>query len=139
MSLTVPVQVSPGDRDVLEGWLRSPSMRAGVVQRARIVLLAGDGVGTGEIAHRVGTSKQTVITWKHRYAAGGLGGLSDRPKSGRPPVIDQARIVVATLEPPTRAAGCDALVEPVAGRGAGPVARHDRQGVAQVEAAALAR
>ena len=100
MSLTGVVEVPPRDREVLQGWMRSPSIRAGLAQRARIVLLAADGVGTGEIASRVGTSKQTVISWKHRYRDESLGGLDDRPKPGRPQVIDEAQIVVATLEAP---------------------------------------
>ena len=103
MPLTVDVQVPPGDRAVLEGWLRAPSMPAGLAQRARIVLLAADGVGTNEIAERVGAVKQTVISWKHRYAAEGLGGLCDRPKPGRAQQIDEVPIVLATLEaPPAR-------------------------------------
>jgi transposase len=100
MSLTVGVEVPPRDREVLAGWLRAPSLPAGLVQRARIVLLAADGVGTGEIVHRVGVSKPSVIRWKRRYAAEGLGGLEDRAKSGRPPTIDPIKIVLATLEPP---------------------------------------
>ncbi|MBA3523685.1 MAG: helix-turn-helix domain-containing protein [Geodermatophilaceae bacterium] len=43
--------------------------------RARIVLLVADGVGTNEIASRVGVSKPTVIAWKKRYAASGMAGL----------------------------------------------------------------
>lgn len=100
MALTVPVEVASGDREVLRGWLRAPSIRAGLAQRARIVLLAAEGAGTGEITDRTGTSKPTVIKWKRRYAAEGLAGLDDRPKPGRPKVIDEAAIVVATLEPP---------------------------------------
>jgi transposase len=100
MPLTVAVEVPPRDREQLESWVRSPSMRAGLVARARIVLLAGRGVGTGEIAARVGMSKQTVITWKHRYRDEGVGGLVDRPKSGRPRVTDDVAIVLRTLEPP---------------------------------------
>jgi hypothetical protein len=46
------VEVPPNDRAELEGWLRSPSLRAGLAQRTRIVLLAADGVGTNEIVHR---------------------------------------------------------------------------------------
>ena len=46
MALTVRVDVPPRDRAVLERWVRSPSMPAGLVMRARIVLLAADGVGT---------------------------------------------------------------------------------------------
>ena len=100
MSLTVSVEVPPRDREVLGSWTRSPSIRAGLAQRARIVLLAADGVGTNEIVRRVGVSKPTVIAWKHRYAAEGVGGLEDRPKPGRPRVVDEAAVVAATLEPP---------------------------------------
>jgi transposase len=71
-----------------------------LAQRARIVLLAADGVGTNQIVERVGVSKPTVIGWKKRYAAEGLGGLDDRPKSGRPRTVDGLAIVQATLEPP---------------------------------------
>ncbi len=105
MSLTVAVEVASRDRAVLEGWLRSPCVQAGLAQRARIVLLAADGVGTGEIVHRVGVSKPAVIRWKRRYAAEGLAGLDDRPKSGRPARIDPMTIVLATLEPPPQRLG----------------------------------
>src|SRR5215216_3697398 len=100
MSLTVPVEVPPRDREVLASWTRSPSIRAGLALRARIVLLAADGVGTNEISRRVGVSKPTVIEWKRRYVAEGVGGLEDRPKPGRPRTVDEAEVVAATLEPP---------------------------------------
>ena len=105
MSLTVGAEVPPNDRAELESWLRSPSLRAGLAQRARIVLLAADGVGTNEIVHRVGVSKPAVIRWKRRYAAEGVAGLDDRAKSGRPLSIDPMRIVLATLEPPPERLG----------------------------------
>ena len=100
MSLAVPVEVPPRDHDVLRSWTRSPSIRAGLAQRARIVLLAAEGHGTNEIVRRVGVSKPTVISWKRRYAAEGVGGLEDRPKPGRPRTVDEAEVVAATLEPP---------------------------------------
>src|SRR5512133_569538 len=100
MPLTVNVEVPPRDRDVLASWVRSPSIRAGLAQRARIVLLAADGIGTNEIVRRTGASKPTVITWKKRYAAVGIGGLSDRPKPGKPRTTDDVAVVLATLEPP---------------------------------------
>src|SRR5213592_1436986 len=99
MALTVGVDVPAGDREVLRSWTRSPSLRAGLARRARVVLLAADGVGTAEIMRRVGLSKPAVIGWKRRYAAEGIAGLEDRPKSGRPRVIDPVEIVLATLEP----------------------------------------
>jgi transposase len=100
MSLTVSVEVPPRDREVLVSWTRSPSVRAGLAQRARIVLLAAEGTGTGEIVRRVGVSKPTVIAWKRRYAEEGLGGLDDRAKPGRPRRVDEVEIVLRTLEPP---------------------------------------
>ena len=105
MALIVGVEVSLEDRDVFEVWLRSLSLRAGLAQTARIVLVAADGVGTGEIVHRVGVSKPAVIRWKRRYASHGLAGLDDRPKSGRRPTIDPMVIVLATLEPPPQRLG----------------------------------
>jgi AcrR family transcriptional regulator len=66
MPLTVNVEVPPRDREVLAAWVRSPSIRAGLARRARIVLLAADGVGTSEIVRRAGVSKPTVIFWKRR-------------------------------------------------------------------------
>ena len=87
MPLTVAVDVPPRDREVLESWLRAPSLRAGLAQRARIVLLAADGVPVKDIVERVGVSKPTVIGWKKRYVAEGLGGLEDRPKPGRHRVV----------------------------------------------------
>src|SRR6478735_3979830 len=100
MSLTVAVSMPAEDRAELVRWTRSPSLRAGLAQRARIVLLADQGVGTNEIVSRVGVSKPTVIAWKKRYAAAGIAGLEDRPKPGRPAQVDEVAVVLATLEPP---------------------------------------
>src|SRR5450631_2716494 len=105
MPLTVSVGVPPRDREVLASWVRSPSIRAGLAQRARIVLLAADGLGTNEIVRRAGVSKPTVIAWKRRYAAEGIGGLEDRPRPGRPRTTDDVAVVLATLEPPPERLG----------------------------------
>jgi transposase len=48
----------------------------------------------------VGLSKPAVIGWKRRFAAEGVAGLDDRPKSGRPPRIDPVVIMLVALEPP---------------------------------------
>src|SRR6476620_8119956 len=100
MALTMTVDVPPRDRELLRSWTRSPSIRAGLAQRARIVLLAAGGAGTNEIVRRTGLSKPTVIAWKQRYAAEGIGGLADRPKPGKPRTTDDVAVVLATLEPP---------------------------------------
>ena len=105
MSLTVAVSMPAEDRAELGRWMRAPSLPAGLAQRARIVLLADEGVGTNEIVHRVGVSKPTVIAWKKRYAAEGIAGLDDRAKPGRPSQIDEVAVVLATLEPPPERLG----------------------------------
>ena len=58
-----------------------------------------------EIAQRVGVSRPTVIHWRDRYLEGGLAALQDRKRSGRPPRVDEAQVVAATLTPPPERLG----------------------------------
>ena len=80
-------------------------MRAGLAQRARIVLLAADGVSNTEIAGQVGVSRPTVIDWRARCERGGIAGLDDEPRSGRPRRVDHEVIITATLRPPPKKLG----------------------------------
>jgi transposase len=89
-----PLAIADRDRAVLRGWAAAPGRRS---QRAAIVLLAGQGLANGEIARRLGVSRPAVITWRSRYAEGGLSALADRPRSGRPPQARVAAIVACTL------------------------------------------
>jgi transposase len=100
-----PLGLRDGDRAGLEGWVRSSTVAAGLAQRARIVLLAADGVSHTEIAQRVGVSRPTVISWRQRYERSGMAGLSDQSRPGRPRSIDHRRIVAATLRPPPKKLG----------------------------------
>jgi transposase len=97
--------VTDADREELGRLTRSSAVRAGLVQRARIVLLASQGMSNTAIAAAVGASRPTVIGWRERYAAGGLDGLLDRPRSGRPRVVDHRRVVAATLRRPPKRLG----------------------------------
>jgi len=81
---------------------RSSSIRAGLAQRARIVLAAAQGLANERIAQQVGVSKVTVLMWRDRYQRYGIAGLSDAPRSGRPRRVDHAAIVSATLRPPPK-------------------------------------
>ncbi|WP_353648229.1 IS630 family transposase [Nakamurella sp. A5-74] len=100
-----PLVLWDGDRDKLVSWTRSTAMRAGLVLRARIVLLAADGVANARIAIEVGSTTTTVWKWRSRYAATGLTGLLDAPRAGRPKQVDNQRIIAATLTPPPKKYG----------------------------------
>src|SRR5215211_6604306 len=62
------VDIPEADRWELQRRARSKGAPARVVERARIVLLAGDGVPGKQIAARVGCAEPTVVTWRRRYA-----------------------------------------------------------------------
>ncbi len=89
-----------GDHERLSALVRSGSVRAGLAQRARIVLLASEGILNAEIADRVGVSRPTVNRWRGRYVEAGIDGLADEDCPGRPRTVDPRRIVTATLSPP---------------------------------------
>lgn len=89
----------------MESLTRSRTAPSGQVERARIVLAVADGAGTTGTAELVGVSRPTVIKWRDRFAAHGLAGLEDEPRSGRPKTIDDAAILAATLDPPPERLG----------------------------------
>jgi transposase/DNA-binding CsgD family transcriptional regulator len=95
--VAAPLVLREGDRERLGSLMRSSSAPAGLVKRARIVLLAADGVSNTEIAAMVGVSRPTVISWRSRYEQSGLAGLEDQARSGRPAEVDEIDVVVATL------------------------------------------
>ena len=81
-----PHVVMPGaaDRAVLESAARRSSAPHRLVMRARIVLLAADGLPNCVIAARLGVSDDTVRKWRRRYCQQGLDGMADAPRPGRP-------------------------------------------------------
>jgi transposase len=97
MFVAAPLVLPDADRSRLEALTRSSLAPAGLVQRARIVLPAADGLANTEIARRVGVSRPTVNAWRDRYTHGGIQALGDLPRSGRPPQGDETAVVAATL------------------------------------------
>jgi transposase len=98
-----PIVVTEADRLELERVQRASSTRAGLSRRARAVLLMAQGRSGVEIADRIGYTVIQVSRIRRRFAEGGLAGLYDRPKSGRPPTVTarkRAQIVALTLKPP---------------------------------------
>src|SRR4051794_41572829 len=91
MSVAAPLVLRDGDRSRLEALTRSSSIRAGLAGRARIVLLAAEGLSNAEIARRTGTSRPTVVDWRARGRAGGGGGPREDGAHGGAPGDEPAR------------------------------------------------
>lgn len=100
-----PLVLRDGDLERVSALMRSRSVRAGIAQRARIILLASEGESNTRIAELVGVTRQTVITWRARYKEVGMDGLVDEARSGRPRTIDHRKIVSETLMPPPKKLG----------------------------------
>ena len=100
-SASPPLPIAESQREVLDRLARSTTAKHREVQRARALLLAGDGLANTAIGVTIGVSPTTVKAWRERFADVGLKGLGGvRPGRGRKPQISQekvAEIVRATL------------------------------------------
>src|SRR3954452_5314567 len=102
------VNVPEADRRELQRRARDKGAPAREVERARVVLLAAEGVpgqphaaivgcagptggGRGkQIAQIVGCAEPTVVTWRGRYAERGLAALEDLPRPGKPAQLPES-------------------------------------------------
>lgn len=89
-----PVVLSTSIRAELEGMLRSRSLPHALVRRARIILLAADGLYNTVIAAQVGLSGSMVGLWRKRFLAQGLAGLYDEPRPGGPRSVTDQQVAV---------------------------------------------
>lgn len=97
---TLTVQLSETERAELQRIRRSPSMPAGLVRRAEIVLRSAAGETHRAIATAVGVSLPLVSHWRRRFRDHRLAGLYDAPRPGRPRTHDDeevARLLRTTL------------------------------------------
>ena len=97
----VPVMLSAGERTTLKK--RSGGRRRLRDGRAQIVLAAARGRPNARIAADLGVTVDMVRKWRDRFAAHGLGGLKDRPRTGRPRQIselDRAAVVALACQLP---------------------------------------
>ena len=97
------IAVGKPARRELERLQRSPSVPSGLSRRARAVLLMDQQLPGTQIARLTGYSAVQVSRIRRRFAEEGMTGLTERPRSGRPPKITaakSARIVALTLKGP---------------------------------------
>ena len=95
------LSVTSDQRAELERLVRAHTTPQSVAKRARVILLAADGMPNSATARRLGVSRPTVIGWRERFAEGGVAALGiTRPGRGRKPSIPASQvkaIVEATL------------------------------------------
>ena len=92
------VELTQRQRVELERRVRAHTSTQRAAKRARIILLAAEGVPSRQIAKAVGISEEFVAVWRRRFAERGLAGLEDEKRSGRPRVYghDERVRIVAT-------------------------------------------
>ncbi len=107
------VDLTGEERRELEGLIRRHKTGQQIAERARIVLLAADGLNNSEIARQLTLEPETVRLWRQRWlsftgvAVADLGvaaRLADAPRSGTPARITPeqvARIVALACEAPS--------------------------------------
>ncbi len=79
--------------------VRSKRTSVRLAQRARIVLLAAEGMQNKDIAEQLGVGRVQVSRWRERYAQSRLAGIERDLPRGAPPVkVDAARLVELTTQ-----------------------------------------
>ena len=97
---SAPIIVSSEERSELERLIRSHSTAQQLARRARMIVMAADGVGVGETAELLGVWRKGVSFWRARWlASSGAAAerLGDAPRSGAPATItaEQTCAIVA--------------------------------------------
>jgi transposase len=97
-----PIILTAEERSMLEGWIRSSKTEQRLVERARIVLLAADGLASRAIGRELGCARGVVSKWRVRFAKDRLAGLADAPRSGKPKTYgaEADRRILARLDRP---------------------------------------
>src|SRR5713101_4903391 len=78
------IVLSKEERVALEAQARQYTSPYCDVVRAKIVLLAAEGLSNDIIAARLDTPRQIVSKWRKRFAFARLPGLESQPRGGRP-------------------------------------------------------
>ena len=88
-----PLVMSAGQREALAILSRSSTAPHREVKRAKVLLLAADGVANSTIAATVGVTPVTVRSWRGRFASEGLSKFGQvREGRGRKPGISAAKV-----------------------------------------------
>jgi len=79
-----PIRLSAAEAAELQKRAAKYTLPYFQVQRAKIVLMAAQGLENSEIAARLSTRRDVVSEWRKRFFLERLSGLDERPRPGRP-------------------------------------------------------
>jgi putative transposase len=86
------ITLAKEEQDQLKSIASSRSLPFGLVVRARIILMAAEGMTNKAIAQKIGYSAQSIWLWRKRYLEHGLSGLHDELRPGRPRTISDEQV-----------------------------------------------
>ena len=105
MRVAPTIILSDDERAELAKLVRSKLSSVRLAQRARIVLLAADGMQNKDIAQQLEVGRVQVSRWRERYAQSRLSGIErDLPRGAPPAKVDVARLVELTTQTKPKAA-----------------------------------
>ena len=105
MRVATRIELTSEEQAELTVLVRSKLTSVRLALRARIVLLAAQGLQNREIAAQVGVGRVQVSRWRERYAQSRLAGIERDLPRGAPPVkVDVPRLVKLTTESKPQAA-----------------------------------
>ena len=78
------IVLAKDEQNELEARARKYTSQHRDVMRAKIVLLAAQGLSNDVIAARLDTPRQIVSKWRKRFALARLPGLEEQPRGRRP-------------------------------------------------------
>lgn len=81
------IALAPAEKRELLRIARKYTLPYFLVLRAKMVLLAAQGLSNDEIAARLDTRREVVSMWRKRFFEQRLAGLEDRERPGRPRVF----------------------------------------------------
>ena len=129
MRSAVEIDLTDAERAELTRLARSKLTSVRLAQRARIILLAAQGLANNEIAAQLEVGRVQVSRWRERYAEARLAGIERDLPRGAPPVkVDVARLVALTTQskPATATHWSTRTMAQALGVSAASVSRHWR-------------
>jgi transposase len=105
MRVALEIVLTEDERGELTKLVHSRLTSVRLAQRARIVLMAAEGMQNLEIAEQLGVGRIQVARWRGRYAQLRLAGIErDLPRGAPPAKVDVARLVELTTQSKPKAA-----------------------------------